>query len=842
MDFSEIPGAYLDKKMSDLGNRYNGVADLMSGDSNAWANQFGVGDQANVKPVSTTINYGDNGQQTVTTKHEVTPPAMPSYLSQQPAPINTGVPGLGATPAPQPTFNFMPQGGQPPQGMGQPPMGQPPQGMDQPPMGMPPQGMPPQGQPPMGMGQPPMGMPPQGMQPTAAPIAPAVPTAIPPAPPPPQGQAIRDDTGAIVGYENPQQMLSNMAQGAPVGANAPIAPAVPTAIPPAGMQTVPGGQPPVATPEMQQTVETPPVVEKTKTPEQLQEEYYSDMFHKGQTDPKIMAQLSYDDKAPEYIRKAASEQHLKQLEDARDQKKAEKDVTKALETGNTSDFARMLQKESKEGSYVKAYLFARLGLNKLADEEQQKLGAGNSWQSVMGPNGERATINFDGNGLPIAGYNAEGKKLNGDDLAKLSSGRIQTKGAQAGSTLYQDPVTKESLSKVDTLQGPVYFNTKGERVLPKGQPYPLNTGSNMDLLRQKLEAQLSFVPAQEHNKYISKFNAEHNTDFPLMTPPGVTKENQPPKTILSPPLGSNQKMSAPVTGGGQMMNAVYNPNESGGGMIKTGGPMGNGPSPADIERQQKLETKGGEEQIQIQGKRSETFNNYRDKEIVDQMQKGYDVSTERKKQFGILNRPGVNTDAIFGLYNKAGSDPDAQKGAIVRDIIGGMYTKPEDVSQRIAQLNLDPATRSALEEYAISNAAINRATLKQTAGAGSVSDAEQDANKKSNVDPTKIPALGGYNSMAQSQFNGDLAQYKGDWIANQKYTTVYDTERAWKKEQAKMNDMYRNIAEQRIKYINSQGNSTSAVKEGYRRYPVPEYDSRTESWKKTKPLSEILGQ
>ena len=815
MDWSEIPGAYVDKKLSDLGNRYNGVTDLMSGDSNAWANRLGVGNQANVKSKSTTLNYNDDGSTDITHKITAAPidqQSMPSYLSQQPAPINTGVPGLGATPTPQPTFNFMPQGGPPPQAMGQPPMGMPPQGM------------------------PPQGMPPQGMQPTAAPIAPAVPTAIPPAPPPPQGQAIRDDSGAIVGYETPQQMLGNMAQGAPVGANAPVAP---TAIPPAGTQTVPGGQPPVA---MQPTVETPPAVAKTKTPEELQAEYYSDIFHKGQTDPKIMAQLSYDDKAPEYIRKAASEQHLKQLEDARDQKKAEKDVTKALETGNTSDFARMLQKESKEGSYVKAYLFARLGLNKLADEEQQKLGAGNSWQSVMGPGGERATLKFDGNGLPIAGYNAEGNKLNGDDLAKFSSGRIQTKGAQAGSTLYQDPVTKESLSKVDTLQGPVYFNTKGERVLPKGQPYPLNTGSNMDLLRQKLEAQLSFVPAQEHNKYISKFNAEHNTDFPLMTPPGVTKENQPPKTIPSPNLGSNQKMSAPVTGGGQMMNAVYNPNESSGGMINTSGPMGNRPSPADIERQQKLETKGGEEQIQIQGKRSETFNNYRDKEIVDQMQKGYDVSTERKKQFGILNRPGVNTDAIFGLYNKAGSDSDAQKGAIVRDIIGGMYTKPEDVSQRIAQLNLDPATRSALEEYAISNAAINRATLKQTAGAGSVSDAEQDANKKSNVDPTKIPALGGYNSMAQSQFNGDLAQYKGDWVANQKYTTVYDTERAWKKEQAKMNDMYRNIAEQRIKYINSQGNSTSAVKEGYRRYPVPEYDSRTESWKKTKPLSEILGQ
>jgi len=283
-----------------------------------------------------------------------------------------------------------------------------------------------------------------------------------------------------------------------------------------------------------------------------------------------------------------------------------------------------------------------------------------------------------------------------------------------------------------------------------------------------------------------------------------------------------------------MIPAVYNPNEPG-AMTPTGANL---TTPiATLKQQKQLTTKAGEEAINIGGKRSETFNNYRDKEIVGEMQKGYDVSSERKKQFGILSRPGVNTDAIFGLYNKAGSDPEAQKGAIVRDIIGGMYTRPEDVSQRIAQLNLDPATRSALEEYAISNAVINRATLKATAGPGGVSDAEQEANKKSNVDPTKIPALGGYNAMAQSQFSGDLAQYKGDWIGNQKFTTVYDTERAWKKEQARINDMYRNTAEQRIKYINDNGNSTAAVKEGYRRFPIPEYDSRTETWKKTKPLS-----
>jgi hypothetical protein len=110
------------------------------------------------------------------------------------------------------------------------------------------------------------------------------------------------------------------------------------------------------------------------------------------------------------------------------------------------------------------------------------------------------------------------------------------------------------------------------------------------------------------------------------------------------------------------------------------------------------------------------------------------------------------------------------------------------------------------------------------------------------VDPTTIPALGGYNAMAQSQFSGDLASFKGDWAADQTYTNTTQLEKAWRKEQTKYIKMYQDIAEKRGKYIMQSGGNTAAVIEGYKRFPVPEYDAGEGRWKKTRPLSEILGQ
>jgi hypothetical protein len=154
-------------------------------------------------------------------------------------------------------------------------------------------------------------------------------------------------------------------------------------------------------------------------------------------------------------------------------------------------------------------------------------------------------------------------------------------------------------------------------------------------------------------------------------------------------------------------------------------------------------------------------------------------------------------------------------------------------------LNLSPQEKSALMEYNMANQLINAATLKQSAGPGSVSDAEQKANRESNVDPTKIPALGAYNAMAQSQFSGDVARYKGDWAESYPAQNALQLDKAWRKEKATLSQMYGSIAKKRAEYIASNGATTAAVKDGYKKYPIPEYDPQTGMWKKTKPLAEI---
>ena len=105
------------------------------------------------------------------------------------------------------------------------------------------------------------------------------------------------------------------------------------------------------------------------------------------------------------------------------------------------------------------------------------------------------------------------------------------------------------------------------------------------------------------------------------------------------------------------------------------------------------------------------------------------------------------------------------------------------------------------------------------------------------MDPTKVPALAGYNAIAQSQFNGDQARYKGDWAASQKFENTLQLDKAWRKEQIRLNNIYGDIAQKRAEFINKNGNSTAAVKDGYKRYPIPEYDVSTERWIKTKPMN-----
>ena len=260
-----------------------------------------------------------------------------------------------------------------------------------------------------------------------------------------------------------------------------------------------------------------------------------------------------------------------------------------------------------------------------------------------------------------------------------------------------------------------------------------------------------------------------------------------------------------------------------------GAPAGGG---GLLQRTEQVKTDVG-----VAGKRSESFNKILDEEVRPEGQKGDAISAKRKQQLEIFDRPGVDMNKIFGLATGAGRSAGDQSWTMVRDVLLGRFEgKADDIKQRAAALGLNPAEQSALAEYQIANVDVNAANLRKTAGAGSVSDAEQKVNREAGVDPTKVPALGAYNAISQSKFDADKARWKADWAENHPATNALQLDKAWRQESSRLTDLYSNIAKDRLKYITENGSTTAAVKEGYKRFPIPEYVPG-EGWKKTKPLS-----
>ena len=248
------------------------------------------------------------------------------------------------------------------------------------------------------------------------------------------------------------------------------------------------------------------------------------------------------------------------------------------------------------------------------------------------------------------------------------------------------------------------------------------------------------------------------------------------------------------------------------------------------------------EDISVKGKRSEAFNKHVDENVSPDAIAGDVISKIRKDQFEMFKRPGVDAGKIFGIASGAGSTPGDQRWTIFRDVMLGKVTEPADkIRERAAALGLNPAEQSVAAEYAIANAEINAKTLKGTSGPGPVSDAEQKINQARNIDPTQVPMLGGYNAMAQSLFSGDLAKYKGDWVVDAKASNVAELEKLWRKEKQGIQQIYLDMAKQRLDYITKMGSTPAAIQNGYRIYPVPQYDPNANGgqggWIKTKPLT-----
>ena len=272
-------------------------------------------------------------------------------------------------------------------------------------------------------------------------------------------QAARANGGA----QNLENILKGRMAGSAAPASQPNLPPQPA--PEAAAQ--PPAQPPVTTPGPAQNTNQPykdasgmyydaegnPV---STDPKQAQ---YISTFQTQQNDPAAMAALAYDKSAPEAIRRAASDQVYNFMKAQKEEQRAAQVVEQAMtDPKEARKLTRELGKPSEEGSYVKAYLYQRLGLTDLAKAEQIKLGAGDHWaQSMIVKNGQvqSAWVKYSGNGAPLQGYTADGPMKEEDLYSTMNMKGIQTSGQ-----LYEyksKDGQMHQLSEIRTAQGQTMF-------------------------------------------------------------------------------------------------------------------------------------------------------------------------------------------------------------------------------------------------------------------------------------------------------------------------------------------------------------------------------------------------
>lgn len=499
MDFMDLASRYATARFDNATQPFNDPEAYM-------AQRLGMQEpdtEGNVKPKSTTINYNDDGTQTITNKVDVAP-------ATQPAPVA------------QPQFNFGPQPTPVAEVMPTPvaPIAQP---QTAPVMQTPP-------------------------APVMQPAVMAPPVAGAP-------QAIINDQGQVVGRETPEQMVAGAQTNAPVApiapptappvanvpsevpqANAlpaqPVAPVAPPTAPvmqtPPAPQMMPTAAPaavaptaPVATPQTAPVAMTPPPAPVVQPAPVAVPQWQNDLSA-IQKDPTQLAAYVGNTANPSEARALAAELWQRNLQTTKQEQQAEKTVMDAAQGDPKAQNDMVKAIRSSEGSYIKAILFSRLGLGDLAREEQQKLGAGTTvGRSIL--DGKSFATEVNGQGFITRAWDETGRAMDNKTIAKLNSDAVK-QGSQAYSSTGEIHITPDKRQVVKTFNSitgkPQWMDIEsGEqwRSNGRGNPVPSSIGTAIakkegtEAVTARYAGPIAYTRAAAG--FAGKFNTENGTNI-----------------------------------------------------------------------------------------------------------------------------------------------------------------------------------------------------------------------------------------------------------------------------------------------------------------------------------------
>ena len=274
-----------------------------------------------------------------------------------------------------------------------------------------------------------------------------------------------------------------------------------------------------------------------------------EQYQQAQDDPQQLIKLGYADTTPDWLKSRSKNRAAELITQQREVESAKQQIP----TMSENDIAKVLREKTSGGSYLKAALFGILGMENSALAEAAKLGIGK--ETITTVNGQPAIVKMANNGTPIEGYNATtGKKLSAGELVAAAQSATLMKGANIGGQVYRDPVTNETLTKVDTNQGPIYYNKSQQRVVPKGEPIPLTAGS--DIATQLQLAQMKRQQAFVGQTATARLGAYDETNkerafagFPPLTPEqmGINRNGE----LIGQPMPQTPQLQQPPGMAGQ---------------------------------------------------------------------------------------------------------------------------------------------------------------------------------------------------------------------------------------------------------------------------------------------------
>jgi YD repeat-containing protein len=304
---------------------------------------------------------------------------------------------------------------------------------------------------------------------------PMVPGAVPPAAPVAPAQAVTATGQPVVGAP---QTAANLAQA---GAQAQAAPVAPTAV-----STAPAAAP---------TTAAAPAA--APAPAATQPAWMAAANAAGTNFEellKVAAQFPESIPSLKEKMKTALDNQRKEAEAIRDIEaaargdiRAQNRVNQALrpETGRQKE-------EVTTGDYVKAYLYARLGLNELAAEAQRKIiGKDTKFGQVTMPDGSNWDVERDSSGRIVSAKDNQGTVATESILNRIRADSRTVSTAtppSATSTRIRDSQGKE-WSQVPTPQGMRFYDNEGKSGVPQGRTVPITVGSDLEIAQAQQDIQ-----------------------------------------------------------------------------------------------------------------------------------------------------------------------------------------------------------------------------------------------------------------------------------------------------------------------------------------------------------------